>query len=138
MAGKWKNRRDDAGSMLAAVIVIVCGAVICAFVGAIDRSELGAWMLGGVILLAALLLWWIIWLRYSRNSGGGLAFWHVFGRSHRDDGIAAQYRPRKVGEGHAPRPSGTNKPITAEEAHDMRMTSANTWVPSKNREGGNP
>ncbi len=137
MAGKWKSRRDDAGSMLAAVIVIVGGAGVCAFVGALDQSEAGAWMLGGVVVFAAMLLWWIVWYRYSRNvSQSGLAFWHMFGRSHREDGLAAQYRPRKVGEGNSNRPSGTNRPITAEEAKEIRATSANTWVPSKNREGG--
>ena len=137
MPGKWKNRRDDAGSMLAAVIVIVCGAGVCAFVGALDRSEAGAWMLGGVVLLAALFLWWIIWYRYKSNVGqSGLAFWHIFSRNHRDDGLAAQYRPRKVGDSRSNQPSGTNQPITADEAHEIQATSANTWVPSKNREGG--
>lgn len=124
--------------MLATVIVIVLGAVMCVFIAALDGSGIGDLMMmlatGGGVLIVVM----IIWYRYGRRSGtnASLAFWNALSRNPADDGIAAQYRPRKVDEGRNSRAVGTNRPITAEEAHDIQSTSANTWVPSRNRDGG--
>lgn len=136
MAKHWKNRRDDAGSMLAAVIVIVAGAGLCAFLAAVEASERSDWAIGVVITVAVLLVTWMIWYRYSRDRTAGLRFWLSVSRNHNDDGIAAQYRPRKVADRKSELAAGTNQPITAEEAHEIQATSASTWVPSRNREGG--
>lgn len=138
MAKNWKHRRDDAGSMVATVIVIVVGAVICAFLGAADRTQFGDWMLGLVVLVAALMLTAIIRYRYARNSSSGLGFWYALGTDHREDGLASQYRPRKVRDNRTISQPGAQRPISAEEAREIQNTSSNTWVPSRNREGGKP
>lgn len=124
--------------MFAAMIVIVLGVVLCGFISAVSSTERSAWAFGIATGVGALMVVWMIWYRYSRNRASGLGFWHMFGRSHRDDGIAAQYRPRKVKDGRTEIPAGTNQPITAEEAKQIQENSANAWVPSKNREGGKP
>ena len=41
-AGKWKRGRDDSGSMLGTVIVIVGGAGLCCFLSMLDTSRLGS------------------------------------------------------------------------------------------------
>ena len=121
--------------MLATVIVIVAGTGLCTFIGAADSSSSGMIALGVVITVAVLLLLWLLWFRYSDHSSKGLGIWLSIARNPRDDGLASQYRPRKVNEREEARITGTNQPITAEEAHDLQVNSANTWVPSKNREG---
>ena len=124
--------------MLATVIIIIGGAALCAFIAALENSRRSAWMLGAVISIAVLMIAWIIWYRYFRNTSTGLGFWLSMGRNHRDDGIAAQYRPRKVKNGQSEHNTGTNKPITAEEAHEIQVSSANAWVPSRDRKNNRP
>ena len=133
MAQKWQHRRDDAGSMVATVIVIVIGTALCCFVCLTDSSELSDWMLILLPAAAILVISLIVIYRYGRGNSGSLTFWHSVASNHPDDGMAGQYRPRKVQNSRSNAPSGTNQPITAEEAHDLRITSANTWVPAKTR-----
>ena len=135
MARNWKPRRDDAGSMLASVIIIVGGAGVCAFIAGTSSSDSSGVMLGIAVAVAVLLIAMIIWLRYGRRPEGGLGFWLSLGRNHREDGLAAQYRPRKVRDKSSETPVGTNQPITAEEVHEIQESSANTWVPSRIKEG---
>ena len=114
------------------------GAGVCAFISAAATGAQGDWAIGIVMATAVLLVGWMIWYRYSRNRSVGLSFWVKFNRNHREDGLAAQYRPRKVKDRRAEVSSGTNQPITAEEARDIQENSANAWVPSRNKEGGKP
>ena len=123
--------------MLATVIVIMLGTVLCTVLGVLAASDAALWILIGVSTLSALMIFWVVWLRWRRGAPGGLAFWHAVGRNHREEGQASQYRPRKVKDGQSETPAGTNQPITAEEAHEIQSTSSNAWVPSRNREGGN-
>jgi hypothetical protein len=133
MARKWGKRRDDGGSMLASIVIIVLGTGLCCFLCLMDQSEFSDLMLialPGTSLLAIIL---IVAYRYGRSDSGSLIFWHSAATNHNDDGIAGQYRPEKVKDRRANTPVGTNQPITAEEAHDLQTMSSNTWVPSKKR-----
>ena len=133
MAMKWQHRRDDAGSMLATVIIIVIGTGLCCFMCLTESSDFSDWMLIVLPALAVLTISLIVRYRYGRGTSGSLTFWHSVASNHPDDGLAGQYRPRKVKDSRSNAPPGTNRPITADEAHDLRITSANTWVPSKTR-----
>ncbi|MEZ6122604.1 MAG: hypothetical protein R3C49_05435 [Planctomycetaceae bacterium] len=131
MARKWGHRRDDGGSMLATVVIIVLGAGLCCFLSLIDGSALGDTMVMVVPVVAFVLILCLMWLRYAAPTDGRLAFWHSVAKNHPDDGLAAQYRPRKVRDRRSSGPVGTNQPITAEQARDLHSTSSSTWVPSK-------
>lgn len=124
--------------MLASVVVIVLGAGVTAFISALATGDQSDWAIGIIVAVTVLLVTWMIWYRYSRNRSVGLSFWAVFNRNHREDGLAAQYRPRKVKDGRSETSVAVNKPITAEEARDIKENSANAWVPSRNKEGGKP
>jgi len=117
--------------MLATVIVIACGAGMCCFLCLLDTSQLGNWMVGGILGGALLTIGLIVRYRYVRHSSLGLGFWHSVHRNSNDDGIAAQYRPRLVQNNPDRATTGTNSPITAEQAHELQITSSRTWVPTK-------
>jgi len=131
MPKKWERQRDDSGSMLASVIVIVLGTGLCCFLCLTDSSAFGYWMLTLLPVTALLAIFMIVRYRYGRGEVGSLAFWNAFVRSPPDDGIAAQYRPRKVKDGRSMATTGIRQPITAQEAHELQTTSANTWVPAR-------
>ena len=134
MGRKWGRRRDDGGSMLATVIVIVIGTGICCFMCVLADGSHSDVVIGALICGAVLLLVGIMWYRYSRgDSGGSLAFWNAAARNTREEGLAAQYRPRKVEDRRNQQSPGGNQPITAEEAHNLQVNSSKTWVPSKAR-----
>lgn len=133
MGKKWGRRRDDAGSMLATVIVIVIGTGLCCFLCLMADPRNSDFLIGCVFVFAILLLCGIVWYRYGRRDGGSLAFWNAMARNHPDDGLAAQYRPEKIKDRKPERPVGSNKPITAEEARELKVTSSRTWVPSRAR-----
>ena len=122
--------------MLATVIIIVAGAAVCAFIAAADSSDLGVWMGTSAVVGAILLVAWVVWYRYGRSTTNGMGFWFSLSRSYRDDDLANQYEPRKVRDKRSEAPTGNNRPITADEAHEIQQQSANTWVPSKNRKSG--
>lgn len=129
MGRNWKHRRDDGGSMLATIIVIVGGAGLCCFLAmAADSSML---LQAGVAIGSLLAIVQIIRYRYGRDSTGKLSIWHIITRRPNDDNIAAHYHPERVIDKHSEARVGTNKPISAEEAHQIQITSSNTWVPSK-------
>ncbi|MEZ6132170.1 MAG: hypothetical protein R3C59_26215 [Planctomycetaceae bacterium] len=131
MPKKWGRERDDAGSMLATVIVIVLGTLLCCFLCLLSPSDFSNWMLALLPATALLMIFLIARYRYGRGEVGSLAFWNAFARSPPDDGIAAQYRPRKIRHRSSATTIGGLEPITAQEAHELRITSANTWVPSR-------
>ena len=86
------------------------------------------WTIGGLV---AVFLAFNILQRFGKTPQSDLRFLVSAHRNKRDDGLA-DYQPRKAGDGRA-NPSGTNRPISAAEAHDIQITSANTWVPSQSR-----
>lgn len=133
MGRKWGKRRDDGGSMLASVVIIILGTGLCCFLCLLERSDFSDFMLIALPTGGLLTIGLIVVYRYGRGESGSLAFWHSAASNHNDDGIAAQYRPRKVSDSQANAPAGSNKPITAQEAHEIQVTSANTWVPTKGR-----
>lgn len=129
MGRSWKYRRDDGGSMLATIIVIVCGSGLGCFLAmAADSSE---WLQAGIAVAALIAIVQIVRYRYLRNTSTRLGLFFFIQKHPNDDGIAAQYRPRKIRDRRSENQNGSNKPITAEEAHQIQVTSANTWVPTK-------
>tara|TARA_B100001939_G_C16497558_1_gene428150 strand:- start:124 stop:540 length:417 start_codon:yes stop_codon:yes gene_type:complete len=129
-----KIQRDDAGSMLATVLVIIAGTMLLVFICAVANSDAGAILMGVTVGLAVLSLMALVWYRYFRDHGNNsLELSLSIARNKPDDGIAAhQYEPRLVKNRHD-EAEGTNQPITADEAHELRISSANTWVPSRNK-----
>ena len=138
-AGKWKRGRDDAGSMLATVIVIVGGAGLCCFLSMLDTSSFSSWMPWMIIAGALSVIGLIVRYRYGRRSSTGLGLWYMLRRSPNDDGVAGQYQPGLIRDKRSQVSVGTNTPITAEQARELQVTSSNTWVPSRAvvREDGN-
>lgn len=125
----WKHKRDDGGSMLATVIVIVGGAGLgCFLCMAANSSEL---LQGGIAIAALIAIVQIVRYRYARNTSSKLGLFFFIQKRPNDDGLAAQYRPRKIKDRRSQADTGDNKPITAEEARQIQVTSANTWVPTK-------
>ncbi len=86
-----------------------------------------AWGLGGAL---SLFLTLIVLQRFGKMPNTSLGFLFTSARNRRDDGTAA-YEPRIAGQTRPSSAVGTNKPISALEAHELKVTSANTWVPAK-------
>lgn len=131
MARRSRSSRDDSGSLLAAVLITILGTLFCVITTAAVAPE-SLWLVGSIAAGPAVCLVLITILqRFSRVRGSGLSFFGRASRSFRDDGVR-EYHPRKA----TARPtafSGGNQPITAEEARDLRLTSANTWIPARGR-----
>ncbi len=138
MPQKWFHRRDDAGSMLATVIVVGLGAGLCSLLGLAGTSSAYDWIVITVLVTALLMLGLLTAYRYFRNEDPNLGFWHAVARNHREEGLAAQYRPRKVEDGQQGAPVDTHKPITADEVHEIQITSSRTWVPSRGTKDSGP
>ena len=134
MGRKWRSsNKNDLGSTLAACIVIVIGTGFCLLLAlAGGDNDKTPWMVGGVCTVAVAFFGFIIWLR-NGHAGNNLSFWLSLKRNPRDDGLASQYRPRKVPTSRSTMPEGANQPITAEEVHEIRVTSSTAWVPTKDR-----
>jgi len=127
MPRRFQHNRSDAGSLLAAVFIIALGAGCCLFlVAAMSPANLAktAWGLGAFCTVFLIL---IVLQRFGK-SAGGLSFLFSASRNRRDDGLQ-DYEPRMAGEKRSSM-VGTNRPISAKEAHDIQITSANTWVPA--------
>lgn len=134
MARKWTRRRDDGGSMLASLVIIVLGTGLCCFLCLMDTSDFGTVMMLSLPIASLLLILFLMNYRYGRTkTGSGLTFWFSAASNHNDDGIAAQYRPEKIKDSRSNAPAGSNSPITAQEAHELQTTSASSWVPSKKK-----
>jgi hypothetical protein len=78
--------------------------------------------------MAAVFVLLAVLQRLGRLTAGNLNFLLASQKNKPTDG-ANDYLPRKVAD---PRltAEGTNRPISAEEAHDFQVTSPNTWVPA--------
>ena len=129
MGRNWKHRRDDGGSMLATIIVIVGGAGLCCFLALAADSSLLLQI--GVATASLITIVQIVRYRYGSDSTGKLNIWQILTRRPNDDNIAAHYHPERIIDKHSEARVGTNQPISAEEAHQIQVTSSNTWVPSK-------
>lgn len=128
MGRHWKYRRDDGGSMLATIIVIVGGCGLCWFIAvSANAFQLQA----GISMIALIAVVQLIRLRYGKSNGTRLNIFNAIQRNPYDDSAAAQYRPVKIKDRRAESSAGSNRPITAEEAHQIQINSANTWVPGK-------
>lgn len=130
MARKFRRNHNDGGSMLATMIVIVLGAILCSWVVLIAGSALKDWVIGLIAIGSVLLIGCLLLYRYGGTQEGGLVFWKSAFGNHYDDGLAANYRPRKVKDSGATNCQAENRPMNASELRDIRETSANTWVPA--------
>lgn len=128
MGRHWKYRRDDGGSMLATIIVIVGGCGLCWFI-AVSANAFQLQL--GISVAAVIAVVQLVRLRYGKSGHAGLSIFNAIQRNPYDDSAAAQYRPVKIKDRRSESPTGNNKPITAEEAHQIQVNSANTWVPGK-------
>ena len=66
MGRKWGKRRDDGGSMLASVVIIILGTGLCCFLCLLERSDFSDFMLialpiGGLITIGLIVVY-----RYGR------------------------------------------------------------------------
>ena len=138
MPKKWFHRRDDAGSMLATVIVVGLGAGLTSFLVLAGTSSDYDWIVLVVFVIALVMLGAVTLYRYYRNEDPSLGFWNAVARNHREEGLAAQYHPRKVENVPEKLSVDPNKPITADEVHEIHVTSSNTWVPSRGGKGSDP
>lgn len=127
MGKRWQNHRNDAGSLLAALFITTLGAGSCLFtVAAMSPESLptAAAVLGTIVGLFYL---WVILQRFGKLPGLDMGFLLSASRNHRDDGLN-EYEPRLRKSRSLPKVE--NRPITAEEAHQIKITSPNTWVPA--------
>lgn len=131
MGRRFRSNPDDSGSLLASMFIIALGAGCCLFtVVAMSPSSMpvALWIGGGIMSVFVII---IVMQRFGRIPQGSLSFLLSSSRNRRDDG-ARDYEPRKVADGRS-QSVGTNRPITAEEAHQIKVTSPNTWVPAASR-----
>ena len=118
--------------MLATMIVIILGAIMCSWVVLVAGSAFQDWMIVCIAIGAVVIIFALLMYRYGRASEGGLSFWKAAFQNHNDDGLAANYRPEKVNETSSKGAQPENRPMSASELRDIRETSANTWVPAGN------
>ena len=132
MSKRFHHNRNDAGSFLAAIFILTLGSGCCLFlVSAMSPASFAAaaWGLGGGLALFVTL---IVLRRFGKVPNSDLGFLFSSSRNRRDDG-AADYEPRIAGQTRSSGTVGTNQPISAKEAHEIQVTSANTWVPASSR-----
>jgi len=131
MTRRWRSNRNDAGSLLASVFILTLGAGCALFtVAAMSPQSLpiALWTVGSIVGIFLVI---VILQRFGKLPRTDLGFLVSSQRNRRDDG-ASDYLPRKVGEGRITS-AGTNRPISAEEAQELKVTSPNTWVPARGR-----
>ena len=129
MAKRFSNHRNDAGSLLASVFILTLGSVCCLFlVAAMSPASLGttACWIGGIFTVYMTL---VVFQRFGKIPNANLSFLLSSSRNRRDDGIK-DYEPRIAGKSRSALTVGTNQPISAQDAHEIQITSANTWVPA--------
>jgi hypothetical protein len=130
MPKRFQHNPNDSGSLLASVFILALGSGCCLFlVSAMSPASLAmtAWGLGGVFFVFLIL---IVLQRFGKLPSSSLGFLFSSARNRRDDG-AADYEPRIAGQSRSSSMVGTNQPISANEAHEIKVTSANTWIPAK-------
>ena len=129
MTRRFQHNRKEAGSLLASVFITVLGFGGCLFVVSALSPESflkAAAILGGVLTVFFTL---IVLFRFGKSPHTSLGFLFSSTRNRRDDGVS-DYEPRIANQSRSSTTAGTNQPITAKEAHEIQVTSANTWVPA--------
>ena len=116
--------------MLAAMIVIVLGAILCSWIVLVVESAFQDWVIAAIVVGTVLVITCLLLFRYSGSKPAGLDFWRSAFGNHYDDGLAANYRPAKVKDRRSTTGQGENHPISVSELRDIRETSANSWVPA--------
>ena len=119
--------------MLAAVFIVTLGCGGCLFlVAAMSPASFAktAWWMGGVVVAFLTL---VVLQRFGKIPKGSIGFLLSSSKNRRDDG-AKDYEPRIAGQSKSST-VGTNQPISAREAHEIQVTSANTWVPANSARG---
>ena len=130
MPKRFHHNRNDSGSLLASVFILALGSACCLFlVSAMSPAAFArtAWGLGGAL---SVFLTLIVLQRFGKIPNTNLGFLFSSARNRRDDG-ASDYEPRIADQSRATSRVGTNQPISAQEVHEIKVTSANTWVPAK-------
>jgi hypothetical protein len=133
MGRRGHGSRNDAGSLLASVFILALGGGCSLFtVAAMSPSSLpmAMWTVGGIV---GAFIVFVVLQRFGKVPSADLSFILSSRRNNKDDGLA-DYQPRKAGDSR-PVVSGTNQPISAEEVHEIKVTSANTWVPANSASG---
>jgi hypothetical protein len=128
MARRWQRGQNDSGSLLASIFIIALGSGCCLFTVAAmapDSMPIAIWTVAGLLVVFLVLLFL---QRYGKGSLS-LAFFVTSSKNRRDDGLR-DYEPQIIGE-RKPMFEGNKQPITAAEAHEIRVSSANTWVPAR-------
>lgn len=131
MANRWQRGRNDSGSLLASVFIMTLGAGGCLFtVSAMapQSMPIAVWTISGLFSVFLLL---ILLQRFGKVPQTDIRFLLSSRKNTRDDG-RMDYQPRKANDLYSGQ-SGTNLPISAAEAHEIQITSANTWVPAQTR-----
>ncbi len=136
MARRIQKDRGDVGSILASAFVVSLGAgcCFCLILALSPNPEpvvLAALscIVGGYLLLISL-------HHCGQPRWKSLAVWNASNRSHHDDGLACQYRPRRIADRKALSVPAPGRPIDVSEVREIRETSMNTWVPSRGKSGG--
>jgi len=133
MGRRWQSNRNDSGSLFASVFILALGSGCCLFtVAALSPGSLPTtiWTLSGIVGCFMVL---VVLQRFGKLPSTDLNFLLMSSKNRRTDG-AADYQPRKATPERRG-PTGTNRPISAEEVHEIKVTSANTWVPAQSRTG---
>jgi hypothetical protein len=129
MTKRFSNNRNDAGSLLASIFILTLGSGCCLFlVAAMSPASLGttACWIGGIF---AAFVTFVVLQRFGKIPNGNLSFLLSSSRNRRDDGLK-EYEPRIAESLRSTTTLGTNQPISAKDAHEIQITSANTWVPA--------
>lgn len=133
MARRWRSDRNDAGSLLASVFILALGAGCAIFTVSAMSPESFAVAASTVGAIVGMFIVFVVMQRFGKLPKMDMGFLVSSHRNRSDDGVS-DYEPRKVGEARIVA-EGTNRPISAEEAQELKITSPNTWVPAKSRRG---
>jgi hypothetical protein len=120
------------------MVIITMGFGACVFTVAAMSPNSVPQAVAVLAVIAALFFGFTFWHRYGKGGSFSLGFLLNSRRNRRDDGLK-DYEPRVAGRDAAQSATmqGTNRPITAEEAHDIRISCDNTWVPASGRRSRN-
>jgi hypothetical protein len=133
MGKRIRNQGGESVSLLATTFVVALGGGAVFFLMLMvnpDKTPAGGTVIG-VVTVAFLAI--VAIQRISRARTDGMSFWLIAGRSHREDGIAANYMPRRASSSRTPAAGTVNKPISVDEVREIQSMSANTWVPTSQK-----
>jgi hypothetical protein len=135
LSRQFRNNRNDAGSLLASTFIVAMGAGCIFFMLMAMSPGTRPNLITVCCGVSVVVLLLTMRLRIRTRSAWTLPFLYVLGRSHRDDGLACQYEPKKIKRSRGAAAASSNQPISVEELREIQTTSANTWVPARGRNG---